>query len=762
MSALAAPSQSEVERKFQEHMIAHGYMCGSVTANLSDFERFDAPGDKPNKRNGYYKLLSGNFPVGWYGDWKTGEQIEWQWDFQRELSPKERQKIKNEHRRLKHEAEVAREARQREVAEDANKIWKEANTNAAGHAYLVTKGIETPRGLRIHVAKDGTQLLCVPMWSFDMNGQVVLTSLQMISPDGQKRFLKAGRTRGCFFSLKGDSNLIVQCEGVATGYAIWEATGASVVCAFNSGNMVEVAKDMRRWRPLAAMMIAGDNDEIAPDDWEEKGRGKPWVNEGRLKAEAAARAIGCRWIIPAFADGPARSRTDYDDLKRLEGVDMLRSQILGAIKTVDPTPEDPGGTIVEVDFVQDESWRTKLPITSQGNSDATNVEGVALYLQNHKLLRGRLSFNLFAQAVELDGNELGDHDVAEFRRIMHHDRFKAKKTDVVDEMFAEARRNSFDPLADYLNNLTWDGQPRISMFAHYYLGAPDKLFSHVAGRKFLIGAVARALRPGVKFDTALILEGPQGIFKSTAIRYLFGDRFFVDHLPDFHSKDSFQQLQGNWCVEIAELSAMGKADVSDVKQFLSRLEDVYRPPYGKLPIRVKRRTVFVGSVNPEENGYLRDNTGGRRFWPLETGVVSPIQLDAILRDRDQLWAEAVVAFSADEPFHLTKDEDKQAALLEQEARREVDPWEWALRKFISDEQRSALTIEEALLGAVGMGKNNMDSRAQRRMGAALKNIGWAGKTERLPMLGPVRLYRPDPNFVGAAVEERAGSGGLDF
>jgi predicted P-loop ATPase len=135
-----------------------------------------------------------------------------------------------------------------------------------------------------------------------------------------------------------------------------------------------------------------------------------------------------------------------------------------------------------------------------------------------------------------------------------------------------------------------------------------------------------------------VLEGEQGTGKSTALRYLFGDRFFIDHLPDFHSKDSFQQLQGAWCVEVAELSALSKADVKDVKQFLSRLVDKFRPPFGRLPIQVPRRSVFWGTVNPEEGGYLRDPTGARRFWPIET---KRIDTDAILRDRDQLWAEAV-------------------------------------------------------------------------------------------------------------------------
>jgi putative DNA primase/helicase len=186
-----------------------------------------------------------------------------------------------------------------------------------------------------------------------------------------------------------------------------------------------------------------------------------------------------------------------------------------------------------------------------------------------------------------------------------------------------------------------------------------------------------------------VLEGEQGTGKSTALRYLFGDRFFIDHLPDFHSKDSFQQLQGAWCVEVAELSALTKADVKDVKQFLSRLVDKFRPPFGRLPIQVPRRSVFWGTVNPEEGGYLRDPTGARRFWPIETTV---IDTDAILRDRDQLWAEAVAAFIAGEKWHLDDDDDIADAKAEQAKRREVHPWEPVLEAWLRAENLLKVTM----------------------------------------------------------------------
>lgn len=742
MSALASPSSSAAERAFSDAMAAAGYNPGSIQPDTQGFVRFDAPGDKKGRLNGYYKLITGNYPVGWFGDWKSNDHQEWQWDFGRQLAPAERDKIKREHRRLKAEAEMAREERQREVAEYASALWGRADTNAEGHPYLAKKKIRHPRGVRVHTAKDGTKLLAVPMYAFGADGALQLWNLQMISPDGQKRFLAGGRKQGCFFSIKGESGLMVISEGYATGTSIWQATGVSSVMTFDAGNLMEVSREIRRHRPDAVLMIAADNDAIAPEDWDERGNGRPWVNTGLKKAEGAAKAIGCRWLWPIFAEGEGRGRTDFNDLAVAEGDEVVAAQIFGAVRTIDTGDiEERGpGEVVEVDFIQDESWRSKIPLTKAGHMDAGNVQGVAVYIQNHRLLRSRLAFNAFTQAMELDGADMADHHVAEFRRIMHVDGFKAKKTDVADEMIAEARRCTVDPLADYLKGLKWDGKERISSWLVGYARAEPSRFVHTVGRKFMIGAVARALRPGCKMDTALVLEGPQGLLKSTMLRYLFGDRFFVDHLPDFHSKDSFQQLQGHWCVEIAEMSALSKAEVNDVKQFLSRLVDTYRPPYGKLPIKVPRRCVFAGTINPEfDQGYLKDQTGGRRFWPIEA---REIDLPGILRDRDQLWAEAVHAFQQGESWWMEEQEDKTAEAAEQAKRREVDPWEALVGEYITENYVQAMTIERALRNVINMGPQHMDQRARRRMGNALRALGWVGKVERIAGAGTQQVFRP--------------------
>lgn len=739
MLAHAIPSRSEVEQAFIEAMHAAGFMVGSIVTDTEHFERFDAPGDTKGKRNGFYKLKTGQFPVGWFGDWKTGEQH--QWFYQKEgqtLSDAERRKIKDEQRRLKMEAQQARELKQAEVAEDAQRVWGGADTNVEGHPYLERKLIAIPRGLRMHTAKDGTRLLAVPMWSFDMNGRPALTSIQFIDENGSKRFMKAGRVEGTFFSLKGDTQIIVFCEGVATAFSIWQATGLSVVACFNAKNLVDVLKDFKVWRPMSTFLLCADDDVMAPDDWAVKGQGRAWVNVGRTKAEAAAKAVGCRWTLPVFKDGPARSRTDYNDLHAQEGLERVSEQVLGAFRSVEAEDAAAGAKIVDISSVQDESWRSQIPLLSSGALDGGNVQGVTLFIQNHKLLRGRMAFNQFTRAMELDGNEMEDYHVAEFRRIMHEQRFKARKSDVQDEMDAEARRNSYDPLLQYLNGLKWDNKERLSTWLTEYIGADDTPYVREVGRKFLIGAVARAMKPGCKMDSMLVLEGPQGVGKSTAIRYLFGERFFTDNLPDFHSKDAFQQLQGAWCIEVAELSAMTKADVKDVKQFLSRVEDKFRPPYGRAPIISPRRTVFAGSVNPEMGGgYLRDPTGARRFWPVACGKVN---LTSLLRDRDQIWAEACLCYAAGEKWFIEDMNIEQLATAEQDARRELHPWEEPIREFLLS--KDTCTIHEILSDCLKVPVDKQNPATSRTVGAALRALGWESKVERVNGVSKtVRVYR---------------------
>lgn len=724
------PTEGEIVNALLSAMSAAGFNPRTIEVNTAEFVRFDAPGDKAGRGNGFYKVKTGAYPVAWFGDWKTGEQHQWQYFERSTLSDKEFRHVQAEQRRLKAEAAVERELKQKERAEDARKKWDAASTDAGGHPYLDRKMVDPPKGLRLHIGDDGSQLVVVPLWAFDQNGNPKLWNLQYIDGAGQKRFMKGGRVDGCFFSLKGaaDRNLIVLCEGVATGFTIWRATGLSVMVAFNSGNLVKVARELETWRPMSDVLIAADDDAIAPEDWAERGRGKPWENAGVKAAEKAAKAIGCKWITPYFQNGPDRGRTDFNDLEKAEGLDQVGRQIWGSLNQAIIPAEDDDGEVINARPAAeplDTGWRSELPRTTAGTYDGGNVEGVAMFMQNHRLLSGRLALNQFTKDVEVDGAPMQKHHIAEFRRIMHFERFKSRKEDVSDEMEAEARRNQYDPLQEYLGNLEWDDKPRVFDWLSTFLGAAPTEYTRAIGPRILIGAVARARKPGCKLDTMPVLEGPQGIGKSTALRYLFGEQFYIDDLSDFSSKDSFQLIQGAWCCEVAELSAMQRSETAEVKKFLSKVQDKFRAPYERAPIAVLRRTIICGTVNPEYgSGYLRDSTGARRFWPIACGK---IDLRKILSERDQLWAEAVMLYEAGNPWHLQEDRLVKLAEAEQGRRREVHPWEATIREYCRSFSKREVTIAEILSEALKMTPDKRLPAAARSVGGVLRAMGWESR-----------------------------------
>jgi putative DNA primase/helicase len=313
-----------------------------------------------------------------------------------------------------------------------------------------------------------------------------------------------------------------------------------------------------------------------------------------------------------------------------------------------------------------------------------------------------------------------------------------------------AREITVHPVRDHLAALAWDGVPRIETWVCRYLGVEDTAFHRSVGALWMISAVARIFRPGVKADHMLVLEGPQGARKSTALKILAGEDWFTDELPELGSKDAAMHMQGVWIIEIAELDAIGKAEVSRIKAFLTRTTDRFRPPYGRYTVEVPRQCVFAGTVNPDT--YLRDETGNRRFWPVRCGT---IDIDALARDRDQLWAEAVARFKAGAIWWLDTPELNAAAKSEQEKRFQSDAWDTLIETWLTHESRTAageypgygaaklqtiprhtpltnVSIGEVLEQAIGILPAYWTQKDQNRVSAFLKRKGWERRMCREP------------------------------
>jgi predicted P-loop ATPase len=233
----------------------------------------------------------------------------------------------------------------------------------------------------------------------------------------------------------------------------------------------------------------------------------------------------------------------------------------------------------------------------------------------------------------------------------------------------------------------------------------------------MISAVARVYHPGCKADCCLILEGPQGRGKSSALKEL-GGAWFTDDLPDLSTKDAPIQLLGTWILEVSELDAFSRADVSRVKAFMSRATDRFRPPFATRAEDHPRQCVFAGTTN-SENGYLRDPTGGRRFWPVMVGDIS---LRTLAEARAQLWAEAVARYQRGEPWWLDTPEMEEEAAKQVAQRYEGDPWERLVQQYVSG--KPDVAVNEVLQVALDMPPDRWGGREEKRVARILIAMGW--------------------------------------
>jgi predicted P-loop ATPase len=291
-----------------------------------------------------------------------------------------------------------------------------------------------------------------------------------------------------------------------------------------------------------------------------------------------------------------------------------------------------------------------------------------------------------------------------------------------------AAERAYNPVRDYLRGLAWDGKPRLDTWLRDYVGAEQSAYKRAVGSRWMIGAVARALRPGCKMDNVLLFEGAQGKFKSTVFDVL-GGAWFQDTCPDIGKKDALENLRGAWVIEMGELSAMRAAEIEPMKAFIAARQDRYRPSYGRRAANYPRTCVFAGTTNGEK--YLKDDEN-RRFWPVSVGA---IDIPALRRDRDQLWAEAVHRFKAGEQWWLNAEETIDA-VGEQAARKADDEWLPIIAAWLANlgDDDDFVDVESHITNAriktdalqiriADFGRRDADKDG-KRIGAVMKELGY--------------------------------------
>ncbi len=291
----------------------------------------------------------------------------------------------------------------------------------------------------------------------------------------------------------------------------------------------------------------------------------------------------------------------------------------------------------------------------------------------------------------------------------------------------QCERNHYDPIVEYLDNLRWDGVHRLDRWLADYLGADHSKLHEAFGRKTLLAAVRRARRPGAKFDFMLVLEGMQGTGKTSAVQMLAGEGNFSEQkILHLDTKAQAEQIAGKWLYEISELAGLHGRAVEDVKQFISRLSDEARPAYGREPVDRPRRCIFIGTTNNQR--YLHDETGNRRFWPVKTGAVD---LEGLKRDRDQLWAEAAYYEAKGESLFLARELWADATEA-QEARRLEDPWEEVLRGVqgamtdCGTDVEHRISMNELFFAHIKAQADRLTGSQSKRLTSVMHSLGWEG------------------------------------
>lgn len=474
-------------------------------------------------------------------------------------------------------------------------------------------------------------------------------------------------------------------------------------------------------------------------------------------------------------DTPVSSRPSYWAMAQLASEDKrVKAQIVAdrmteATADFDEPAED------------GEDWKAKLKITEKG-AIAQTIENVVIILQHDPQLAGRLALNeMEHNIVSLSSlpwraargaSQWTDADDAALRYYLERTYGINGKDRIFDAVNVVALQNKFHPVREYLDGCAWDGVPRVETLLVDYLGAEDTAYTRAVTRKALVAAVARIYNPGCKFDYMLTLRGRQGLGKSALIAKL-GGRWFSDSFTTLQGKDAYEQVLGVWIMEVGELAGMRKAEAETIKLYISKQVDRFRPAYGRRLQEFPRQCIFIGTTN--ETQFLRDATGNRRFWVVDTPNEPTRNLwDELTPETVRcIWAEAVELYRAGEALYLPREleaaarevqetyeeENPRAGIVQEYLERRLPP-DWDIMDLLARRQwlegtqegtvqRTTVCTMEIWAEALSGNPDRLDRYAGKEIREIMERMpGWrhnGNKRATIRPYGRQRFYERRPN-----------------
>ena len=599
------------------------------------------------------------------------------------------------------------------ISPEALRAWRPKSITAEQLHFLLMLGFSK---------KHGTAMV-LPYW--DIDGTFVQADFRFDTPvtiAGKKqRYLSTAgipRRLGFFGPLPPEGDIFL-IEGLKKAVSAW-SKGLYVIALPGIYGLGLRAKDARK--DLSSLDLEGRTVIVVLDS-ESRPKTKAAVEKARIQICKFLKELGA---IPKVVDLPEPEeeggKTGLDDFLVSGGA---VEDLMALVRDPDPDPD----------------WKETLVYSEGGVLRPTswNVRQILEHDEEFETI-ARCRFNELSARPELpDGKPI---DAATLTEVASQIEGIYKTTTVTFDIVSRtvemiAVQNPHNAIKSWLESLPrWDGTSRIERLFPVYYGAKDTAYTRAVGKNLLVASVARILSPGCKFDNIVILEGPQGIGKSSSVIILFGGpdgAWATEARAEIGSKDFLGESLGHWAVEISELASLRRSMVETVKRVLSTREDNVRLAYRRDSKKYPRSFLFIGTTN--ETHYLQDPTGSRRFWPIRCGQ---IDLEAMKRDRDQLFAEALHYYRAGESWWVVPGAEEET-----EERYDADAWESLIKPWLLS--RWETTTSEILIGCLGIEIGRHDRSHQIRVGHIMKRLKWIRKKVRTDA-GPDWKYVPISNM----------------